>query len=260
MASSPAPVVLITRPVGAASERLRDALEAAGYTVHSQPMLRLQAYSALPAAARAMLRALDQYHHIIFVSANAVQFGLEFMAEHWPQWPSGPRWYAVGGATAALLAEHDISALAPGQNMTAEGLLGLPQLSAVRAQRVLIVKGEGGRDTLRVELTRRGAQVDELACYRRLPVQLPPAALATALARWQVQVVLISSGEGMANLVELLSPAETNTLDSLCIIVPSQRVADMARAMGCKNIITAENASDAAMLRALEAHQPCPGE
>lgn len=260
MASSGAPVVLITRPVGAASERLRGALEAAGFVVHSQPMLKLEALSELPPPARSMLQNLDQYQHVIFISANAVQFGLECMADYWPQWPVGLHWYAVGGATAAMLAQRDIGAFTPGKNMSAEGLLALQPLRDVRGQRVLVVKGEGGRDNLRVELTRRGARVDELACYRRLPVRLPRGELAAALARWEVQFVLISSGEGIVNLVELLGPAETNSLEFLCIIVPSPRIAELAREMGFKNIVTAENASDAAMLQALEAHQPCPGE
>ena len=251
--------VLVTRPVGEASDTLCKAIKAAGYEVYSQPLLELNALPQLPAAQRQLVLNLDLYQHVIFISANAVRFGMVLVEGYWPQLPAGLSWYAIGAATAEMLARHGIAAITPGNVMSSEGLLAVPALQHLNDQRVLIVKGEGGRDTLMTELTRRGAAVDELACYRRSRPELPAGALAAKLSRWGIDVIMLSSGEGLANLQVLLSPAETTKLKHIALIVPSQRVAQLAREAGFEQIVTAENASDMAMLRALRAWRPGTG-
>ena len=256
MGSNSAPAVLITRPEGSAAERLREMLEPAGYRIFHQPMLALAVIEPLPAQPRSCLLELDRYQHVIFVSANAVEFGMAHIEDFWPQLPVGLNWYAVGSATAALLASYGLKVQFPASEMTSEGLLAIDSLSSVAGDRVLIVKGVGGRGALRSGLEARGAQVDELNCYQRSCPQLPPGQLASCLSQWQVDAVVFSSGEGIVNFVELLSPAETTTLSCIGIIVPSARVADVARGLGFKHITIAENASDAATLRALKACIP----
>jgi uroporphyrinogen-III synthase len=71
---------------------------------------------------------------------------------------------------------------------------------------------------------------------------------------------MITSGEGLSNLQVLLSPAETTKLTRIGLIVPSQRVAHMAQIAGFDQIVTAENASDLAMLRALKEWRRGTGE
>ena len=250
-------VVLITRPLGAAADSLRAATEAAGYTVYHQPLLELQGITSLSAAQRDRLLELHRYQHIIFISANAVHFGMAWIEAFWPQLPVGLCWYAMGDATAARLQYFGVNALTPGQKMSTEGLLAHAALQNIQGQRVLIVKGEGGRDTLTQQLTLRGAVVEELACYRRSLPDLPPGELAQRLRRWAIEVILISSGEGLVNLQLLLRRAETSKLKHVGLVVPSQRVARLALDAGFDQVTTADNASDAAMLRAL--HGPSQG-
>lgn len=254
-----AEAVLVTRPDGQEGA-LCAALEARGFRPYHLPLLALESLPELPAAERAKVLALDEYQHVIVVSGNAAHFGMERIDEVWPQLPLGPGWYAVGEATARALAGHGIRALTPGIDMTSEGLLALPQLQAVGGQRVLIIKGEGGRGAMREELGRRGARVDELACYRRVCPRYAAGEVAARLSQWQIQVILISSGEGLANMLTLLSPAETSKFVGITLLVPSQRIAGLAREAGFKRVITAENASDAAMLRALGDWQNSAGE
>ncbi len=255
MAGKPALVkgrVLVTRPAGGSSDALCAALEDAGYEAYSQPLLQLDAIDELSGAQRSLLLDLDLYQHVIFISSNAVRFGMDRIDEYWPQIPVGISWYAIGDATAALLAGFGIEAVTPEGDMTSEGLLALPALLDVRDERVLIVKGEGGRETLKNELAARGARVDELACYRRSVPEVPAGALARKVSAWDIDVILISSGEGLANLGLLLTPAETSKLKPMALVVPSERVARLARDAGFDQVVTAENATDTAMLRALE--------
>lgn len=244
--------VLVTRPVGEAAEGLCRAVSEAGFAVYHQPLLSLAALPQLSGAQRGLIQNLDNYHHVIFISANAVRFGMARIEDYWPQLPTGINWYAIGEATAKLLEQSGIKAMTPGCNMSSEGLLAVPRLQDVAGQRVLIIKGEGGRNTLASELTSRGAQVDALACYRRSCPRLEGQELASKMRVWGIGVVLISSGEGLANLLTLLSPAETTKFKHLCLIVPSGRVALQARDAGFDQLVTADNASDAAMLSALQ--------
>jgi uroporphyrinogen-III synthase len=223
-------------------------------------MLQLLPLPEPVAARHQVLLELDQFRHIIFVSGNAVRWGMALIESRWPRLPVGLCWYAVGDATARLLSEYGVDAVTPGAAMTSEGLLDLPQLAQVVGQRVLIIKGEGGRAALAAELGRRGARVEELACYRRAPPVLAPGELAKKLSQWGIGLVMISSGEGLANMLALLSPAETTKFNHVTLLVPSSRVAQMAHAAGFSRVITAENASDSAMLRALAGWQTTAGE
>ena len=258
-AGNHATAVLVTRPPGQAQE-LCAAVAAAGFTAHSLPMLQLLPLAEPAPAQRQLVQDLDRFQHIIFVSGNAVRFGMAWLESHWPQLPLGLQWYAVGDATAALLLPFGIEAHTPGADMTSEGLLALPQLQDLTGQRVLLVKGEGGRQALAAKLAERGARVDELACYRRSAPSLGAGVLAQRLREWDIGLIMISSGEGFANLLALLSPAETTKFSYITLLVPSARVAQMALAAGFGRVITAENASDSAMLRALAAWQTTAGE
>lgn len=253
------PAVLVTRPGGQADD-LAAAVAAAGYPVYQQPLLQLQALPELAPAQRELVLELDRYQHVIFISGNAVRFGMSWIENYWPQLPLGPAWYAIGEATAQLLRDHGVAAITPGNSMTSEGLLAQPRLRDVAGQRVLIVKGQGGRSTLRDVLSQRGARVDELACYRRCPPDIAPGELCSKLSEWGIALVMISSGEGLANMLALLSPQETTKFMSITLVVPSDRVAHMAREAGFNRVVTAENASDGAMMRALEKWQTSAGE
>lgn len=245
------PCVLVTRPAGPAADALCAAVCDAGYPAVAQPLLEVEALAELPARSRSMVMDLDQYARVIFISSNAVRFGMQRLQDYWPQLPLGIEWYAVGAATGRLLDEYGLRAHTP-VDMTSEGLLRLPGLRDVAGLRVLIVKGQGGRDALRRELARRGARVDELACYRRRCPELAAGALARTLREASVGVILLSSGEGLHNLLQLLSPTETSNFNKMRLVVPSKRVARQATDAGFERVVTADNASDAAMLRALD--------
>lgn len=247
--------VLVTRPAGQAAGLLEALAEAGFGPLHHCPLLELVPLQELAPEQRQRLLDLDLYQHIIFISANAVRFGMARVDDFWPQLPSAINWYAIGDTTAQLLRERGLSPLTPGQKMDSETLLALPQLQAVADQRVLIVKGEGGRATLRETLEQRGARVDELACYRRRCPRLPADFLPRLLREEAIELVLISSGEGLANMLALLSAEESTKFRDIGLVVPSPRVAAMAQQAGFNDVVTAANASDAAMLQAVQQWQ-----
>jgi uroporphyrinogen-III synthase len=245
------PAVLVTRPAGQAAG-LCSALEQLGYDAFSHPMLELVALERPDEPQQRHISGLDRYQHIIFISGNAVHFGMAWIGPSWPSLPAGPRWHAIGDSTARQLRKYGVQAVNSPAGMSTESLLADPALQDVGGQRVLIVKGRGGRVRLRAELLARGAGVDELPCYLRQCPEMAPGALAKRLADWRIGLILISSGEGLGNMLTLLSPQESSKLMAVPIIVPSGRVAEMATDRGFATVHTAANASDAAVLRAVE--------
>ena len=241
--------VLVTRPLGQA-ESLCQHLQAQGYSPVHQPMLTIEQSPQPEPLQRQLLMNLDQYQHLIFISGNAIRCGMAWIEQFWPQLPVGLRWYTIGAASAKLLSSYGISPIHP-QQMNSEGLLALPELQSLRDARVLIIKGDGGRAHLLQQLQDRGARVEELCAYQRRPPQLLAADFQEQLREHNFSAILLSSGEGLDNMMSLLGEQGAELVAQSLIVVPGERVAESAAQNGFRNIVTADNATDEAMLRAL---------
>ncbi len=237
--------VLVTRPAhlqkGAISR-----LEQAGFEPVSLPLLRIEAIdieSAEASAIRSSILNLDLYSTVIFISRNAARIGAELIDQYWPQLPIGVEWIAIGQGTADQLAELGIHAkVNPG--VDSEALLDTPQLQEVSDQRILLVKGVGGRDLLKHALEVRGAQVNTIEVYQRSICSYTEAELADKLGA-TVDVALLTSGEALQAFSEL------NLAGCMALVVPSERVAMQAAQLGYTDVVTANGASDEAMLAAI---------
>ncbi|MCY4426002.1 MAG: uroporphyrinogen-III synthase [Halieaceae bacterium] len=242
--------VLVTRPAGQA-QALCERLRAAGFHPVHQPMLKIRGCAEPAAEQRQRLMELDQYQWVIFVSGNAVKFGMNWIEQFWPQLPLGINWYTVGSGSAEALSAHGLAVNSP-QRMDSEGLLAEPALQSLNGEKVLIVKGEGGRNLLQQRLRERGAKVDLLSAYQRLPPDLAAQQLKDLFEQHSFAAVLISSGEGLTNMLSLLGERAVAIAADSRVVVPGQRVAELAAESGFRRIAVSENATDEAMLRALQ--------
>lgn len=248
---------LVTRPAGQAAA-LAQAIRAAGGFALELPLLEIEPLGADDHAGRAALAAtldaLDRYAIAIFVSSNAVRMLLAELQRAARSVPATLRCVAVGGATARCLREAGIDCSAGAAAMDSEELLAHPALAAVGGQRIVIFRGVGGREHLARELAARGARVDCCALYRRRAPALAPGELPALLARERIDALLLSSGEGLANLLALLGEEAAGTIAArIAVVTPGERVAALARAAGFTNVHAAVNATDVAMLAALGA-------
>tara|TARA_B100000674_G_scaffold497201_1_gene530037 strand:- start:253 stop:987 length:735 start_codon:yes stop_codon:yes gene_type:complete len=237
--------VVITRPQ-ADSERLSEALQNEGFQTRVMPIITIE---AIPTAEQAPAPSVSDDALCIFISANAVRFGLPQLGSALAR-DSDLTVIAVGNKTRDTLAAEGIQAQVP-VRADSEGLLAMPALSAPDSRDVVIVKGEGGRELLASELTGRGARVTEWACYRRCWPEVDVSGLMEISAGLIFQV---SSGEMVSRLSELLAGGGQADLFQSSIIVPSDRVARLATEIGWGQVIRAEDASDDAFIRALKQH------
>ena len=237
--------VVLTRPQ-ADSERLSEALQNEGFQTRVMPIITIE---AIPTAEQAPAPSLSDDALCIFISANAVRFGLPQLGSALAR-NSDLTVIAVGNKTRDTLAAEGIQAQVP-VRADSEGLLAMPALSAPDSRDVVIVKGEGGRELLASELTGRGARVTEWACYRRCWPEVDVSGLIEISAGLIFQA---SSGEMVSRLSELLAGGGQADLFQSSIIVPSDRVARLATEIGWGQVIRAEDASDDAFIRALKQH------
>ncbi|MFC6670871.1 uroporphyrinogen-III synthase [Marinobacterium aestuariivivens] len=203
--------VLVTRPRHQAADQAEE-LRRLGAEPVLLPLLEIE---PIPqddpafAAARRCVLDLDLYHAVIFVSANAARFGAELIDDYWPQLPVGVHWLAIGAKTAATLDAHGIRAYHSTEGYDSEALLRAEPLQQVADKRILILRGDSGRDTLASELRSRGARVDYASLYRRGAPTPDPAHLESTIYARALSAILITSGESLTNLVRLATTGTT---------------------------------------------------
>lgn len=240
--------ILITRPIDE-PKKLLSQLQQIGVKGILFPTLSIE---LLPKdEILAALQTIESCQKIIVTSQYATQqiHKIAQLTEYLTAWHAD--WFAVGRKTSDGLSAWSITTPAENQE-TSEGLLALPAFQNVRGQRILILKGEGGRDYLVQSLQARGAIVHYLNLYRRkLPFEDETfdkgrENVRQLLKSRAIQAIHITSAEGLQNLHRLL-PEIKNYL-TIPVIVPSQRVYEIAEKQGHQKIILAKNASDAALL------------
>jgi uroporphyrinogen-III synthase len=237
--------VWVTRPAHQA-ETLCQLIEAEGGKAVHLPLLSIQPPQD-PAAARALLARAADFDWVVFTSINAVQKGIT-LAPNGVRWPS--RRVCIGAGTARALEEAGLGkGLAPDSGASSEDVLALPPLQNLRGQRVLIVKGEGGRDLLPRVLGSRGALVEQAEVYRRVPAEIKPRQLEALVS--DIDAIVVTSGEALEHLASLAS--QRSALFAAQLVVPSQRVVQMAKDLGfiCAPLIPA-HISDHDILEALQ--------
>lgn len=224
--------VLICRPEPEAS-RLAGRFRSAGADVRILPLIDREPLPETPER-RTLILSLDEFSHVIAASPFAARLLLKEVDTWWPQIPMGIRWYGVGAGTAAVLAEHGLSPRRPPEGWTSEALLALPSLQKIQGERVLLARGETGRELIRETLESRGARVTLLPLYRRFRPNHPPEQVRAILDTFAPEAIVALSGETLNNLIALCANNSHNLYTRL-LVVPAERVAEQARAAGFRN-------------------------
>ncbi|OFZ66822.1 MAG: uroporphyrinogen III synthase [Betaproteobacteria bacterium RBG_16_56_24] len=236
--------IAVTRPRDQAVQLARR-IEQAGGTVFLFPLLDISPVQDTKTL-REQIARLAQFDVAIFISPNAVQFGMAAIRQAGPL-PQSLKIATIGQGSAQALRELGLShVITPAERFDSEGLLALPELRDVAGWRMMIFRGDGGRELLGDTLKARGASVEYAACYRRSKPQLAVQALLDA----RPDAITVTSSEALGSLRQMLGDSARTLLRDMPVFVPHARIAELAGQQGWKRV-QLTGAGDDGLLSAL---------
>jgi uroporphyrinogen-III synthase len=254
-----APVV-ITRPLAQAGA-LAGQISDLGREAIVFPLLDILPIDD-PAPLRAALARLRGYAMIAFVSPNAIDAAFAAL----PCWPAGMTLAVMGEGSRGALARHGVTSanaviLSPrdAARSDSQTLLEALDIEALRGKKVLIVRGESGRELLADALRGAGVEVEQVAAYRRAA---PPfdderrarlRQLIDSDNDW-----IVTSSESLRILLDMAwkSADEQGVvkMQHKTIIVPHRRIKEGAEALGFQYVMLT-GAGDEGLLAALQSQR-----
>ncbi len=258
--------IVVTRPSGQARqliEVLTRAIEASGVGKRSLPeILSLPLLTIVPKSdehlADHIATVLSDADLAIFVSPNAIESVMRLLERDWQDFskkiiPIG----VMGGSSHLALKNHGIGLeetptpiIIPknNENWDSEGLwreLGTLQWNW-QNKKVVIFKGEGGRDWLADTLTKAGATVEAISTYSRVPLDLDnPAWDLVREMDLSKSLWLLTSSEAVRYLGEVMKDQFIQNLSSASALCPHHNIADAAELIGFGEVFTSEPGDEA---------------
>lgn len=261
-----AKTIIVTRPSGQARqliEVLTRSIELSGVAKRSFPeILSLPLLTIVPKTdevlADHIASTLKNADLAIFVSPNAIECVMRLLERDWQDFsksiiPIG----VMGGSSKSALQNHGIGAeenptpiVMPQDNeqWDSEGLW--HELQSLgwnwQGKKVVIFKGEGGRDWLADTLKKAGAHVEAIPTYTRVPLDVDnPAWQAVHDLDFSKSLWLLTSSEAVRYLGGVIQDQFAQSLSSASALCPHHNIADAAQEIGFGEVFTTEPGDEA---------------
>ncbi|WP_413437848.1 uroporphyrinogen-III synthase [Sulfuriferula sp. GW1] len=222
--------VLVTRPAHQAAHLAELIIAAAGKPVLFPVLEILDAADLQPLYE--LIDRLDSVDLAIFISPNAVNKAMNLIKSR-RELPATLKIAAIGRGSSKELKHFGITdIIAPTARFDSENLLEMPELQNVAGQRIVIFRGDGGREVLGDTLAARGASIEYAECYRR---SRPDASAGGLLRQWsrnEINAVTVTSAEGLRNLYDMLGKLGRQWLKTTPVFVPHPRILEVTRELG----------------------------
>lgn len=227
--------IVITRPAGQV-ETLADLIRAEDGRPIVFPVIEIRDVADIKPLA-VLVDRLDEFDIAVFISANAVAKAMNLVQSR-RAWPGHVRVATIGkGSEKALKRFGFTDIVAPTGRFDSEALLELAPFAGVSGKRVVIFRGDGGRELLGDTLSARGALVEYAECYRRVRPDADVAPLLKLWARGELDGITVTSSEGLHNLYDMVGKLGQQWLRRTPTFAPHARIAASARALGMEQII-----------------------
>jgi len=241
--------VLVTRPKQQANN-LCELIENLGGTAIRFPVIEINK-SENQQVARLIMDDLEQYNIGIFISRNAVEWTLKLLGDKTSALESMSL-ISIGPATTAALKRALSGTVITNCGTNSESLLENEALGAeaVSGKKIIIFRGQGGREHLATTLGQRGAKVDFAEVYRRDCPQYDSDFINKIWTLNVPDVVVVTSNNGLENLFSLLNNEQSNLLLSKQLVVMGRRMFDFSVGFGfAKTPIFTEENDDEGILK-----------
>ena len=172
-----------------------------------------------------ILQDLSSYHHLIFISTNAVNFFVARMNFHHLTLPNSLIISCIGPSTKKLLQEtFDSKVFCPRDSFDSEHLLKSDIFSGIKNHKILIIRGKGGRGTLRKGLVKKGGLVTYGECYSRNYLRLNLEKIKESIDRFDNIFMLVTSYESAKKLMQHKLTDHLSWLSSVHVIANHIRI------------------------------------
>ena len=250
------PTVVITRPL-AQAEVFAERVIGFGRSAVVFPLLEIPPLADI----NPLLRALDHlsmYSMVAFVSPNAIEACLA----HLFSWPKEVAIAVMGEGSRMALALHGINELThtilspiDPHRSDSETLFAALDIVRLRDKKVLIIRGETGRELLADTLRAEGVDVTQVAAYRRIaPVINHATTLQLSRLLQDKNDWIFTSSEALRNLMPMIAALDPVSgvakMQRQHLIVPHIRIQETAQMLGFQNI-TLTGSGDDNLLAAL---------
>ncbi|PMK02805.1 uroporphyrinogen-III synthase [Vibrio sp. 10N.261.55.A7] len=239
--------VLVTRP-DIQGLQLCQQLTEVGISALHHPLLSITPVDNI----NKLVTNLDTFDIIIAVSQHAATLSHIALLENQREWPTHPTYIAVGQKTAQILSKQTQQIVHYPEVADSEHLLALEELLSVEHKRILILRGDGGRELIFDSLTERKAQVEYREVYRRDYISFQAQA---SIEKWQqsnINALIITSSGQLHFFLSQVDRTSKNWLFDLPLFVPSERIAAEAQQLGFNKVINTGSASNSALVTALQ--------
>ncbi|MFZ1810705.1 MAG: uroporphyrinogen-III synthase [Candidatus Nitrotoga sp.] len=268
--------IVVTRPRGQAKNLAQRIMQAGGQTTLF-PLLEISPVLD-PQSLYALIARLHEFNLAIFVSPNAVRYGMEAIITASnavsPSQLSSPSFFpladgsdisnkaeghanvstkqynalpatlkiaTVGQGSVRALRDYGVThVIAPQDRFDSEALLALPELKQTAGWRVVIFRGNGGRKLLGDTLNARGAEVEYATCYQRAK----PHQDASMLIAANPDAITVTSSEALGYLWDMLDSMAKKQLAAVPLFVPHARIAETAHNLGWSEVVLTGEGDD----------------
>ncbi len=235
--------VLITRPEKS-GRALAESLLKLGIATTCQPMFDYQKSTDTEQIPR-LLQTLHQ-PIVIFVSVAAVEYANQIQPiSTWHY----QNMIAIGSATQSCLEKLGHSAICPSMH-TSEGLLALNEMQSLKGKNIIIVRGDGGLETIAQAIINKGGIVDYFESYQR-KWRTFNNDIANYWQKSGVNCIVITSNALLKQMISLLSPSNDHWQNECLWLVASQRISDQAQELGLMKVFNTHGANDEAIIHAI---------
>ncbi|CAH1904508.1 Uroporphyrinogen-III synthase [Candidatus Nitrotoga sp. HW29] len=269
--------IVVTRPREQATQLAQRIVQAGGQVtlfplLEVSPVLDLQPLCTL-------ITRLHEFNLAIFVSPNAVRYGMEAVnaagtfffsnppgfprsssltngtdtgnntgkgnvdisTEQYNALPTTLKVATVGQGSVRALCDYGVkNVIAPQDRFDSEALLALPELQQIAGWRVVIFRGNGGRELLGDTLKARGAKVEYVTCYQRAR----PCQDASMLLAANPDAITVTSSEALGYLWAMLDNMAKKRFAAVPLFVTHARIAEIAHQLGWSEVVPTEVGDD----------------
>ncbi len=235
---NPLTALILTRPVHQNIE-LINFFKGSKVTTIDYPFIKIQMLKDY-VVFDSIINQLNTYNYLIFISTNAVKVFIDRMDLLSLKLPEDIILASIGKSTREVLREkYQREVYCPDEVFDSEHLLDHLVFNNVQSKMALIIRGEGGRETLKKGLENKGAKVTYGECYKRkfLPINFKKIKKITG--NFKNTIFLITSNESAEHFISEVKDEDKSWLMRCDLIVNHEKVKkNIGSFFGNVNVLT----------------------